>query len=102
MLIHIWSKKKEFCYVRWLTFFAIKKGPESLRLSQSFQWKSGFPSELKLESASLELIREVIKIFLGLLVSIHSDGILLMKVKAPMKKFLRRMNELWYKADHLL
>lgn len=39
MLIHIWSQKKEDLYVIYADnlVFAIKKGPESERVSQSFQ-----------------------------------------------------------------
>jgi hypothetical protein len=92
MLIHILSQKKEFLVVIYADnfVFAIKKGPESERVSQSFQQmlKESL-AELKLFLKSLELIREVSKpcynyIILGVLVSIHSDGLM----KAPMNKFL--------------
>lgn len=64
MLIHILSQKKEFLVVIYADnfVFAIKKGPESERVSQSFQQmlKESL-AELKLFSKSLELIREVSK-----------------------------------------
>lgn len=86
MFFHIFSQKKEFWYVRYADdlLFAIKKGPESERVSQSFQQMfQESLAELKLFSKSLELIREVSKpcytLVLGVLVLIHSNGILLMK-----------------------
>ncbi|PVH32257.1 hypothetical protein PAHAL_9G354900 [Panicum hallii] len=92
MFIHILIQKKEFLVVIYVDnfVFAIKKGPESERVSQSFQQmlKESL-AELKLFLKSLELIREVSKpcynyIISGVLVSIHSDGLM----KAPMNKFL--------------
>lgn len=64
MFFHIFSQKKEFWYVRYADdlLFAIKKGPESERVSQSFQQMfQESLAELKLFSKSLELIREVSK-----------------------------------------